>query len=357
MNRTPLHELHATAGARFAEVAGWETPVTYGDLAAEYRAATEGAVVMDRSSVGRFQVTGKDALDLLNRLTSNKVDPLPPGTGAGTLLTTNKGRVIDLLHLFSTDAGLLMLTSPQTRRRVAEWIDAYTFAEEISLEDTTESTSMVTLLGPGASDALKKAVGGHGPALEPYGSAVLSIAEAPVQALRSDLLGTVGYDLIVSSGQGAGVWRALAQAGAVPVGEDAFNLLRVEAGIPRYGWEISEGVNPWEAGLAEYIHFAKGCYIGQEVVLRLHTYQKVQRALAHLTFSGPGVQEGAKLLRDGKEVGVVTTVAQHPLGGACVGLGLVRAALAGEEAKLAVAEESAPPGTTAKVLILPSDEI
>ena len=93
---------------------------SFGDPAAEYTAVTEGVVVTDRSYIGRFRATGKDMLDLLNRLSSNKLEELPPGTGKGSILPTNKGRVIDLLHIFARDDHLLLLTSPQTRERIAD---------------------------------------------------------------------------------------------------------------------------------------------------------------------------------------------------------------------------------------------
>ena len=142
MKRTPLYELHASASGTFTSLFDWELPDTLGNPAAEYQAAQEGIVLMDRSYVGRFQVTGKDALDLLNRLSTNKLEELPPGNGRASILTSNKGRIIDLLHLFARKDHLLLLTSPQTRERVAEWIDLYTFLEEVALEDITETTAM-----------------------------------------------------------------------------------------------------------------------------------------------------------------------------------------------------------------------
>jgi hypothetical protein len=337
MNRTPLHSLHAQRGAAFGAWSGWELAQDFGDPKAEYMAATQGVALLDRSANSRFRVSGKDALDLLNRLTSNKVNPLPPGSGAGTLLTTNKGRVIDLLHLFATEQGLLMLASPGAQQRVAEWIDAYTFLEEVSLEDATEGTAQIGLLGPGAEGLLRRITGEAPPHLERYGSAGVALAGGQALLLRSDPLNTPGYDLVAPGSQAVALWGALAQAGATPMGETTYDLLRIEAGIPRHGWEVSEEVNPWEVALEEYIHFAKGCYIGQEVVLRLKTYDKVQRRLVRLAFSGPGAQVGAKLRKGEAEAGRLTSVAVHPLTGEQLGLGLVRAALASVGTELNVA--------------------
>ena len=356
MSRTPLHSIQQRAGAVFTELYGWETAGTFGNAAAEYRAATEGVALLDRSYAGRFRVTGKDALDLLNRLSSNKVDVLPPGTGAGTVLPTNKGRVIDLLHLFATDDHLLMLTSLQTRQRVAEWIDLFTFLEEVALEDVTETTAMVALLGPQAPALLERITGLSVVHLEPYASAPVTIDGVAALLLRTDPTGTPGYDLVAPAEQGEALWSALADpaTGATLIGEGTYNILRAEAGLPRYGWELSEEANPWEVALHEYIHFEKGCYTGQEVILRLHHYSKVQRSLVALSFPSSTAPEGAGLKAGGKDAGTVTSVVEQPLTGEHIGLGLVRAAFAAPGTELEVVDAHGEPVAQAIVCELPA---
>ncbi len=340
MGSTPLYSAQQKAGAAFAQLWDWQVVDTFGNAAAEYRAATEGIAVLDRSYVGRFKVTGKDATDLLNRLSSNKVDALPSGTGAATVLPTNKGRVIDLLHLFALEDHLLMITSPQTRQRVAEWIDLYTFLEEVSLEDVTLETAMITVLGPRTATALENATGASVASMELYHSLPVTINGVPVVLIRTDATGTPGYDLIAPSEHAETVWSALVDPayGAVPIGETIYNVLRTEAGIPRYGWEISEDVNPWEVGLDRFINFEKGCYTGQEVILRLYNYEKIQRRIAGLSFSSPNVSEGTDLRLDGEGTGRVTTVITHPVTGTTLGLGIVRVANVKEGARLEVVD-------------------
>ena len=356
MNETPLHRIQQRSGATFTQLFGWETANTFGDAASEYRAATESVALLDRSYAGRFRVTGKDALDLLNRLSSNKVDLLPPGTGAGTILPTNKGRVIDLLHLFATEDHLLMLTSPQTRQRVAEWIDLYTFLEDVALEDVTESTAMLALLGPQAPSLLERITGLSIAHLEPYASTPVTIDGVAALLLRTDPTGTPGYDLVVPAEQGEALWSALADpaTGAAPIGEGTYNALRPEAGIPRYGWELSEEVNPWEVNMHQYIDFEKGCYTGQEVILRLYHYNKVQRQLVSLTFTAPGPVEGAKLRQGDKEAGKVTSAVPHPLSGETIGLGIVRGTFATSETELEVVNAAGEVVAKASVRELPA---
>ena len=339
-SKTPLYNLQKGAGATFTRLAGWEVADTFGGPADEYRAATEGSAVLDCSYMGRFNVTGKDALDLLNRLSSNRVDPLPPGTGAATILTTNKGRVIDLLHLFAVDDRLVMLTSPETRERVAEYIDMFTFLEEATMEDVTEATSMITVLGPSTPDVVRRVTGLSVVSLEPYSSLNVNLDGTAAMVLRTDPAGNTGYDFIVAADRAEAAWSALINAGASPIGERTYNTMRVEAGIPRYGWELSEAVNPWEVNLAQYINFEKGCYIGQEVILRLNTYQKVQRRMARLSFSDATVGADAVLRSEEKDAGIVTSWIEHPQSGEAIGLGLVRSTYATAGAELKVVDKA-----------------
>ncbi|MSQ22703.1 MAG: aminomethyl transferase family protein [Dehalococcoidia bacterium] len=356
MTRSPLHNLHHRSGAAFVQLFGWEVAATFGDVAAEYQAARQGAALLDRSYVGRIRITGKDALDLLNRLSSNKVDILPPGMGAGTVLPTSKGRVIDLIHLFATEDHLMMLTSPQTCQQVADWIDTYTFSEEIALDDVTEDTAMVTLLGPDAPALLERLTGMTVAQLEPYASTHVLIDSVPAILLRTDPAGAPGYDLVTSADQGEALWRALSDlpTGVTPIGEAAYSALRVEGGVPRYGWELSEEVNPWEVNLRQFISFTKGCYTGQEVILRLYNYKKIQRQLVALAFSSAGVEEGATLRQGDKEAGKITSVVRHPVTGRTIGLAIVRSAFAAPGSELEVVGAQGDGVATATVMDTPA---
>ncbi len=356
MNSLPLHQIHQQLGASFTELADWEVPAAYGDAVSEYRAVSEGVALIDRSYLGRFRVQGKDALDLLNRLSSYKVDVLPEGTGAATVLPTNKGRVIDLLHLFATQDGLLMTTSPHTRQTVAEWIDLYTFLEEVSLEDVTERTVMLTLHGPEVEGLLQRLFSTDTARLELYGSSKASLNGMEVTLLRTDPLDSPGYDIIVDAADAGLIWQALVDGGAIPVGEEAYNALRIQAGVPRYGWELSEAVNPWEVNLDRYIHFAKGCYTGQEVILRLYNYNKVQRRLVSLRLPSADVATGAKLQAEEQDAGWISSATVHPLTGQAIGLGVVRSAHIKEGAVLQVVDAAGATVGQAAVEELPTRE-
>lgn len=335
--RTSLHGYALRKGASFQEWHGWELPSSYSSVQAEYLAAMEGAAVHDSSYTGRIGATGQDVLDLLNRLSTNDVLSLEPSQAAATVLTDERGRILDLITVLNLGDHVLLLTSPPARERVMEWIDKYTIVDDVALEDITPTTSMYSVLGPGAGPllgALEPVEMGH---LEPYQSVKVTVAGVDCHVLRRDLGDLLRLEIIVQGKEAEGVWDAIVAAGAVPIGLEAYELLRVERGAPEHGRELGDSYNPLEAGLWGAISFTKGCYIGQEVVARLDTYHKVQKHLVYLSFSPEaGVEAGLGLARDGKEVGHITSMARLPTTGEVVGLGYVRKEAADDGTRLSL---------------------
>ena len=330
---SPLYAHHQAAGARFVADDGWEVPAAFHGLDAEYRAATQGVALADRSPVGRLQATGPDVLDLLNRLSTNRVDPLDPGAGEATVLTTNKGRIIDWITVLHPGDRTIILTSPPCAEAVSAWIDRYTIVEDVTVEDVTPSTALIGVLGPAASTVVEAVLGAAAAELPTLGCVTVPWGAGAALAARTSPLGVPGYDLMVDAADAPSLWDALARAGAAhgvqSIGHEAMEALRVENGLLRWGPELGDAYNPLEAGLTGSVSWTKGCYIGQEVVARLWTYHKVQRFLVSLTFHGHADARpapGAALHVDGQRQGAVTSVAYSPGAGALLGLGYLRAA-------------------------------
>jgi folate-binding protein YgfZ len=326
-------QLHEQAGAALAEAHGRPLPSHYSTVAKEYQALTEGVALLDRSFIGRLSLTGEDALDLLNRLSTNDLMGLQVDRGIPTVLTSNKGRIIDLLYVLRLADRLLVLTAPENRQTVADRIDFYTFTEDVTIQDITEETAMLSVAGPGGASLLDGVSGADISSLGRYDSVHVSMGGVETTLIRTDLAQLPVYDLIVAGADGQRLWRELLIEGegvdVKPVGMEALEAARVEQGVPVYGKELSEEFNPLEANLLEYISFTKGCYVGQEVVARLDTYKKVKKHLVGLRWdSDSNPAPGAKLLLDGKQVGVVTSAAKSPRLNRGVGLGYVRKAQA-----------------------------
>ena len=294
----------------------------YSTVREEYDALTKEIGLIDRSHLGRLKVSGADALDLLDRLSTNKLQDMQVGEVEGTVLTTNKGRIIDLLFVVRQDDHLLVITGPETRQRVAEWIDFYTFIEDVEVQDITESTAMLSVAGRKAIDTFPQLS-----ELPMSHSSRLSICGIDVLTLHTEMAGIAGYDLIVPVDEAGALREALIDLGALPVGSHATELVRIGNGVAEYGGELHEDYNPLEAGLKDYISFNKGCYIGQEVVARLNTYDKVQKHLMCLSLeTGIGVELPSTLVHEGRQVGTLTSVVESLEGDRIYGLGYVRKA-------------------------------
>ena len=346
------------------------TPV-YTDVAAEYRAITEAAGLHDSSDTGRLKATGADALDLINRLSTNGIVNLAPRQWAPTILTTDRGRILDLLGVVNTGDYVLLLTSPGCQQTVIDWLDRYTIMEDLTVADITNETALLTVAGPESAAALGRvavidredredredtadredAADAALADLGPYAIRSAAVAGRDALVIRRPLGAMPAFDLMVDAAAAPEVWDALEAAGIPAVGQQAFEAALVQHGIPRHGRELGDAYNPLEAGLIGSVDFAKGCYIGQEVIARLDTYQKVQRYLVRLRFSEAAqVSEDAGLELDGRSVGRVTSLAANPATGELAGLGYVRTARANPGQTLTLA---APSTGTAEVTDLP----
>ena len=299
-------------------------------LAEEYRTVTDGAALFDRSDTGRLRLTGEDALDLLERLSTNALADLGVGEGIPTVLTSNKGRIIDLLLVMRQPDSLLVFAGPNTRNRVAEWIDFYTIVEDVETEDITGDTAMLSVAGAEAGPVLDGVARPGVSGMPLYRSAPATFGDIDATVVRSDFTGSSAYNIVVPAAAAGPLRERLMEGGATPVGAEAVEAVRVERGVPVSGKELGEAYNPLEAGLKGFISFTKGCYVGQEVVARLDTYDKVQKHLVGITWGSDALPgPDAKLVLDGRQVGVVTSAVGAPRLDSNIGLGYVRKAHAG----------------------------
>ena len=299
------------------------TAIIDAHTAEEFRAAIEGAAVFP-SDAGRLRLTGNDARDLLNRLSTNLVDPDgDAGEVAVTVLTSDRGRIVDLVYVAHCGDHQLMITSPGQQQNVIEFLDKYTIMEDLEVEDVTGDTVMLTLTGPEAGDILRR--------VDAAAVQLVELPDDPEDAARHP-----AYQLVCQDADDAQrMWAALESAGAVNISAETAEALRIATGQPAYGSEMSDTYNPLEAGLIGAIDFHKGCYIGQEVIARLDTYHKVQKYLVTLRFESDGgdVSEAASTLpgarltdEAGDAMGLVTSATVVPTaeGSDVIGLGYVR---------------------------------
>lgn len=332
--RSPLHDTTARAGAVFGDEAGWTMPLHYGDPDAEYRRAREGAALFDLSHRGKVELIGPEAAVFLHNLLTNDIKGLPYSRGCESFLCNAQARVLayvlvyrlkvfdDSAYLTSHDAFWLDL-DPGQGEKVARHLDRHLISERAEIADRTTSFAHLHLAGPQA------------PALaEQDGIKGLAVRELmqngwggdTVQFRRNDRLGVPGYDVVCPAGKAEWYWNHWLERGARPAGLRAEDALRVEAGTPAYGRDVTEANLAPEVGRTpQAISYAKGCYLGQEPIVRLRDLGHVNRVLTGLRVEGSEpVPDGAKLTRDGKEAGQVTSSAWSPALGTVVALAYVR---------------------------------
>ncbi len=300
-----------------------------------YSAVRDHAGLYDATrAYGRLFARGKDAIDLLHRMSTNDMKPLETGKGLATqtFLTNEKGRIVDLLTVVKDEAGEVMLvTSAGGEEVVIQWMDKFTIMEDAQFIKATNTISQYEIVGPRASSIVR----GFGvDAMDGVDVVGIPIAGYPSTIWRES---DSRYCIFCLTEYASSVWKVLTEevrsAGGSIIDDELFEVLRVESGIAKAPNELNEKHNPLETSLAaSAVSFTKGCYIGQEVIARLDAQGKVQRQLVGLKF-GDGVPkigdrisiEGlANVSPLGDEIGEVTSIANSPTKGN-IGLGYVRA--------------------------------
>lgn len=326
------------------------------EVPAGYRAARAGAVVYDENDVGRIVMRGRDRAALLQRLTTNDVERLAIGEGCRTVLTTPIGRIIDVLTVYARDDSLLLITSRGQGPLVFGHLRKNIFFnDQVTLEPAGRSHGQLALFGPAATELLARLAGESPAALALHGSVELPLAGAVSLVARREPLGGDGYTLLIPVDALEAVRAAILAGGAVALDEGAFDVLRVEQGYPLFGRELSQEYIPLETGLRDAVSFSKGCYVGQEIIARMDSRNRLAKQLRGLRFTDDAAAQlpplPAKLALDGKEAGDLTSVVQSPRLGA-IGLAYVRTAHAEPGTMVGIAGTS----LQAEVVELPFDK-
>lgn len=353
MEPLTLHFIHEQAGGRFTALGSREAVADYGDLEAEYRAAREATALHDASYRELLRITGEDRASFLHGMVTQDVKGLPVGTAAYTALITAKGAMVADARLLKRESDLLLDTEPGLGAKVREFLEKYLISEDAELHEATGEWGLLRLLGPRTAEVLAGALGtGAFEPLAANASRTVSMAGAEVLLVGAPAFEKHGVDVFVPRGALEAVWKALVQAGGAhglkPLGFQALELLRVEAGVPRYGQDMVDTTIPLEANLTHAISYNKGCYIGQEVIARATFRGHMNRKLAGLLLGEVEAAPGTELRKGEKKVGWITSVVRSPAQGQRVALGYVHRDHLDPGTELTLAE-----GPTVKVVPLP----
>ena len=287
---------------------------------AAYDAARHRAALVDRSDRGRIVVSGTERASYLQGLLTNDIVALTAGQGCYTAYLTAQGRMIADLYAYELGDVLLLTMSGGVKDGVMAKLDQFIFSEDVQLGDVTDSFAQIAVIGPDAAVKVASIVSGVSEdvlrAMAEHDNARGTCAGGAAIVTRIADTGELGFDLFVESAQAGALKTALMAAGVNELDTGTAEAVRVESGVPVFGRDMDEETIPLEAGIeARAISFSKGCYVGQEVIIRvLHRgHGRVARKLVGLTLDGKPVPEAGAIIRSGdREIGRVTSSTASP---------------------------------------------
>lgn len=329
-----------------------------------YDALRTRAGVLDRSRHGRLELTGADRRDYLQGLLTNDVAALDAGHGCYAALLTPQGRMISDMRVSELGDRILLDLAASTVDVVRQRLEDFIFSEDVAVRDARDSMCHYGLYGPDAARILAGVLArGDGAAGGPEGlngmpfdaNAAGTFGGTAVWIVRSDDFGVEGFEIFAAASRGEDLSRALAAAGAVPVGEAAAEVTRVEAGRARWGADMDEDTIPLEAGIEDRaISLTKGCYVGQEVIIRvLHRgHGRVARRLVGLAAADDrgSMQAGDQVSAADKRIGRITSAVDSPRVGRRIALGYVQRDHTGPGQSVTVETAAGPVAATVSAL-------
>ena len=328
--RTPLHDEHVRLGAKMVEFAGWEMPIQYTGVMEEHRAVRNAAGIFDVSHMGRFEVTEAGASEYVQRLTTNDIGKLADGMAQYSLLCNERGTILDdiIVYRLANDRYLLVVNAIN-EAKIFNWCQKHTGAN-VTVSDVTESEAMIAIQGPRAAQILQ-GLSDIDLASLPHFSFKASTLAGVTDCLlaRTGYTGEDGFEIFVPPARAIAVWRAIMERGKAqglrPVGLGARDTLRMEMKYSLYGHEISEDINPLEAGLSWVVKLNAGDFIGRDVLLDIKE-NGLERKLVGFQMIDSGIpRQGYNILVDDKPVGVVTSGTMSPTLNKPIGIGFVPA--------------------------------
>ena len=340
MGERAINERMQARGTRTGQYGGASAMATFGDTPAEFNALRTGCGLYSLTWRKKLAIRGEDRVRWLNGMVTNNIRDLAPGHGLYCFFLNPQGRIQADLCCYNLGDSLMVDTDASQIDSLRAAFDKYIIMDDVELADFDRKTAGVT--GPRAPEVVASVFPEVRAAeLAPLEFRSLTWQDAALTLVRGDAV-LPSFQIWCDGPTVPEVWKALAAASAKPVGTDALEMIRIWSGRPRFGQDIRERDLPQETGEARALHFNKGCYLGQEIVERIHARGNVHRVFTGIAFTDGPPPAGSKIELAGKEVGEVTSVATIPgdEGPPLVGLGYVR-------------REAAAPGTAVQVAGVP----
>ncbi len=315
--------------------------------AAAYEAARRRVAFLDRSHRGRIVVSGSERASYLQGLLTNDIVALKAGHGCYSAYLTAQGRMITDLYVFELGDVMLLTTSGAVKDGVMARLDQFIFSEDVQLGDVSETFAQIAVVGPGAAACVASLVSGVSEerlrGMSEHDNARGAWTEGAAIVVRVMDTGESGFDLLVERDRASALKTSLAAAGAVELDTASAEMLRIESGVPLFGRDMDEDTIPLEAGIeSRAISFTKGCYVGQEVIIRvLHRgHGRVVRKLVGMTLGGERPPAPGSIVRGGdRDIGRITSAALSPALKCPIALGYVHRDFLEPGTKVTVGDE------------------
>jgi aminomethyltransferase len=368
--RTALYDWHRAQGARIVEFAGWEMPIQYTSIAQEHQAVRHSAGLFDISHMGRLFFSGDDALDLIEYVYTNDARSMNPGQARYGLVCNDNGGILDDVLLYRLERTWLLVVNASNRETILSWLSQHRGSRQLNICDATLDWPMLAIQGPRAAAIVAKLLRAEPWKRDCDAAAVTALkyyhaiqfgAEGKsgnrMIVSRTGYTGEDGFEIILPAGRVAELVQDLLRAAESlsaelkPCGLGARDTLRLEAGMPLYGHELTDSMDPFQAGLGWAVKMEKGDFLGRDALNRRRQDAGLPRR-AGLELSGKRIaREGATVRAGGRQVGLLTSGTFSPTLSKVIAMGYVEPeyAIAGTQCEVDVRGTATP----ARVVSLP----
>ncbi len=307
--KTAFHNFHVAAGAKMVDFAGYRMPIQYKGITEEHLAVRRNVGMFDLSHMGEFEVSGKDAVEFLQEVTTNNVDDLNVGQIQYTCMTKPDGGIVDDLLLYRLEGGYLMVVNAANIKKDLAWLQEH-LEGGVELNDRSLQTSLLAIQGPNAERVMALLTDYELDNLPYYNSVVADVAGQDTLFSRTGYTGEDGFEIYIPPDHAETVWKAAVEAGKkhdmALVGLGARDSLRMEMKMALYGNDIDETTNPVEAGLSWIVDWDKE-FIGREALLKVKQ-DKPSRRLVCIELDGKAFPRAGYEVFDGeRKIGNVTS--------------------------------------------------
>ena len=296
-----------------AEYCGAETARSFGDPQGEFDTLLHGCGVYDLGWRAKIVLAGSDRTRWANGMVTNNIRDLGEGHGNYSFLLSAQGRIQGDLYVYNMGDHLLVDTELWQKPRVLELFDKYIIMDDVEVTDISEKLTAIAVQGPKALEVLRKLGLTTADDVDPLkvDRTVWNGIGISVTRMASNVAMT--FEIWLATENALKLWDALVTTGAKPVGTEALEMFRIAAGVPRYGVDMTEKQIPQETEQFHALHFAKGCYLGQEIVERVRSRGAVHRHFAGFAIDGPAPQPGAEVQVEGKRAGEISSARTIPV--------------------------------------------